>query len=80
MDQTCACSKSSFGLLKRTCDCCSFRLNTRAALARTKKKRSLRIEKLKANRASETEEHRKERLSIRRENEKRVYRNRDIGV
>ena len=38
----------------------------------TKKKRSLRNEKLKANRASETEEQRKERLrmTIRRENEK----------
>ena len=35
-----------------------------------KKKRSLRNEKLKANRASEVEEQRKERLSIRRENEK----------
>ena len=36
----------------------------RAALAWTKKKRSLRNEKLKANRASETEEQRKERLRI----------------
>ena len=36
----------------------------------TKKKRSLRNEKLKANRASETEEQRKERLRIRRENER----------
>ena len=35
-----------------------------------KKNRSLRNEKLKANRASETEEQRKERLRIRRENEK----------
>ena len=35
-----------------------------------KKKRSLRNEKLKANRASETEEQRKERLRIRRETEK----------
>ena len=34
------------------------------------KKRSLRNEKLKANRASETEEQRKERLKIRRENKK----------
>ena len=39
-----------------------------AALAWTKKKRSLRNEKLKANRASDTEEQRKERLRIRREN------------
>ena len=36
----------------------------------TKKKRSLRNEKLKVNGASETEEQRKERLRIRRENEK----------
>ena len=38
----------------------------------TKKKRLLRNEKPKANRASETEEQRKERLRIRRENEKIV--------
>ena len=36
----------------------------------TKKKRSLRNEKLKANRASEIEEQRKERLRIRCKNEK----------
>ena len=36
----------------------------------SKKKHSLRNEKIKANRASETEEQRKERLRIRRENEK----------
>ena len=36
----------------------------------TKKKCSLRNEKLKANRASETEEQRKERLRIRPEKEK----------
>ena len=36
----------------------------------TKKKHSLRNEKLKANRASVTEEQRKKRLRIRRENEK----------
>ena len=48
----------------------SFRLYARAALAWTKKKCSLRNEKLKANRASETEEQIKERLRIRRENEK----------
>ena len=35
------------------------------------KKRSLRNEKLKANRTSETEEQRKERLRIRREKDKR---------
>ena len=40
------------------------------ALAWTKNKRSLRNEKLKANRASDTEEQRKERLRLRRENEK----------
>ena len=36
----------------------------------TKKKRSLRNEKLKANRALETEEQRKERLRIKSDNEK----------
>ena len=36
----------------------------------TKKKRSLRNEKIKAKRASYTEEQRKERLRIRRENRK----------
>ena len=41
-----------------------------AALAWTKKKRSLRNEKLKSNRASETEEQRKEMPRIRRENKK----------
>ena len=53
--------------------CYSFLLNVyaRAALALTKKKpkkkRSLKNEKLKAKKASETEEQRKERLRIRRE-------------
>ena len=42
----------------------------RAALAWMKKKCSLRNEKLKSNRASETEDQRKERLRIRRENKK----------
>ena len=37
----------------------------------TNKKRSLRNEKLKANRATETEDQKKERLRIRRENEKK---------
>ena len=37
---------------------------------KTKTKPSLRNEKLKANRASDTEEQRKERLSIRHENKK----------
>ena len=36
----------------------------------TKKKRSLRNEKLKANRATETKDQRKESLRIRRKNEK----------
>ena len=36
----------------------------------TEKKRSLRNEKLKANRTSETEEQRKERLRIRREKDR----------
>ena len=45
----------------------SFRLYARAALAWTKKKLSLINEKL---RASDTEEQRKEKLRIRRENEK----------
>ena len=44
--------------------------SSRAALAWTKKEHSLRNEKIKANRASDTEEQRKERLRIRRENEK----------
>ena len=72
MDQTRAYSKSSLGLLKPTCDTrvIHFDYYARAALAWTKKKCSLRIEKLKANRASETEEQIKERLRIRRENEK----------
>ena len=39
--------------------CYSFRLHTRAALAWTKKKRSLRNGKLKANRASATEDREK---------------------
>ena len=50
--------------------CYLFRLYARAALAWTKKKRSRTNEKLKANRASETEEQRKERLRTRLENEK----------
>ena len=49
-------------------------LYARAALACTKKKSekkcSLRNEKVKANRASETEEQRKERLRIRREKDR----------
>ena len=58
MAQTRACSKSSFGQLKPTCDTrvIHFDYYARAALAWTKKKRSLRNEKLKASRASDTEE------------------------
>ena len=67
MDQTRACPKSSFWLLNRPVTPVLF---ARAALAWTKKKCSLRNEKLKADRASETEEQIKERLRIRRENEK----------
>ena len=44
--------------------------SSRTALTWTKKKRSLRNEKLKANRASDTEEQRKERLRIKCKNEK----------
>ena len=44
--------------------------SSRAALAWTKKKRSLRNEELKASRASDTEEQRKERLRIKCKNEK----------
>ena len=40
----------------------------------TEEKRSLRNEKLKANRASQTEEQRKERLRIRREKERKTKR------
>ena len=67
-------NKVSFGQLKPTFDtriihCC---YTLRAALAWTKNnnKRSLRNEKLKANRASETEEQRKERLRIRQEKDR----------
>ena len=73
MDQRRACSKSSFGLLKPTCDTLVIHFDyiyARAALAWTKKKYSLRNEKIKANRASDTEEQRKQRLRIRPENEK----------
>ena len=65
-------AQSQFGAVKTDLrhPCYSFRLYTRAALAWMKKKRSLRNEKLKANRASETEEQRKERLRIRRKNKK----------
>ena len=60
--------KVSLGWLKPTCD--SHVIHLDCTLAWTKKKSSLRNEKLKANRASETEELRKVRLRIRRENKK----------
>ena len=60
--------KVSLGQLKQTCD--ARVIHSRAALAWTKKIRSLRNEKLKANRALVTEEQRKEMLRIRRENKK----------
>ena len=53
--------------MDQTCACSK---SSGAALAWTKKKHSLRNEKLKANRALDTEKQRKERLRIRRENEK----------
>ena len=64
--------KISFGRLKLTCDTriIHFDYTLRVALAWTKRKHSLRNEKLKANRLSETEEQGKERLRIRRENKK----------
>ena len=63
--------KVSFGQLTHVLFISTIRV--RAALSWTKKKHSLRNEKLKANRASETEEQRKERLRrlrIRRENDR----------
>ena len=64
--------KVSLGWLKQTCDTHVIHYNyyARAALAWTKKKRSLRNEKLKANRATVIEEQRKEMLRIRLENKK----------
>ena len=61
----------SSGRLKPTCDT-RIILYARAALAWTKNnnKQSLRNKKLKANRVSETEEQRKERLRIRREKDR----------
>ena len=65
-------AQSQFGRLKQTCDTRVIHYNyyARAALAWTKKKHSLRYEKLKANRASVIEEQRKEMLRIRRESKK----------
>ena len=53
--------KVTLGRLKQTCDTRVVHYNyyARAALALTKKKRSLRNEKIKANRASVIEEQRK---------------------
>ena len=50
--------------------CYSFRLYARTVLALAEKKRSLKNGKHKANRASETEERRKERLKIGRKKDK----------
>ena len=52
----------------------------RATLAWTEEKRSLRNEKLKANRASETEEQRKERLRIRREKETEDHKKQRLAI
>ena len=58
--------KVSLGWLKQTCDTLSIHLDYFSMdEKRSRKKRSIRNEKLKANRASETEEQRKERLKIR---------------
>ena len=65
--------QSQFGQLKPTCDTHIILLYARAPIAWTKKKPkkcSLRNEKLKENRASETEELRNERLRIRREKDR----------
>ena len=63
--------KVSFGWLKPTCDTRVIHFDyAGAALAWTKKKCSRRNENLKANRASETEEQKKERLRIRREKDR----------
>ena len=66
MAQMRACSKSVLGGKIRpvTLVLFIFRLYARAALAWTEDRRSHRNEKLKANRAPETEEQRKERLRI----------------
>ena len=58
----------------------SFGLYARAALAWTEEKRSLRNEKLKSNRASSTEEQRKERMRIRREKETEDHKNQHLAI
>ena len=68
MAQTHTCSKSVLGSKNHLWH--PYYLYARVALAWTKKERSLRNEKLKANRASETEEQRKERLRIIREKDR----------
>ena len=61
-------AQSLLGAVKPvTPPCYSFPIRTKK---KQKKKRSLRNEKLKANRTSETEEQRKERLRIRREKDR----------
>ena len=59
------CAQSHFWAVKSTSENCVIHYG-RAALAWMKKNRSLKNEKLKANRASETAEKRKERLRITR--------------
>ena len=73
-------AQSQFWVVKTGLSYYSFRLYTRTALAWTKKKpikRSLRNEKLKPNRASETEEQMKERLRIRCEKDRAGRRNKN---
>ena len=64
----------SFGRLKPTCDTriihFYYMLESSFSMDEKENKRSLRNEKLKANRASETEEQSKERLRIGREKDK----------
>ena len=64
--------KVSLGQLKQTCDTHVIHNNyyARAALAWTKKKRSLEMRNYKANGASVIEEQRKDMLRIRRESMK----------
>ena len=78
MGLTRACSKSVLGGKIRPVT--PFRLYARAALTWTEEKRSLRNEKLKANRASLTEEQRKERLRVRREKETEDHKNQRLAI
>ena len=83
MTQICSMPKVGFGRIKPTCDTRIIhfdKLYARAALAWMKKKLSLRNEKLKANRASETEEQRKEGLRIRFEKDRARRRTKKLQV